>query len=550
LFADVAAFAVRLEALLSPSPTSAAQASAAMSPSSSPFVTEGVAPAPEADDRRDAAPNLPEDAPSKDTPLSAAPPISDLVTPLGNAHTAHPSRMHAPDNTTASQPSRRHLTLQARDVASAVDGSPEMSASVQAAANFAPQPAIPVDTSPLGHAGMSTPDLQAASLIACGQPQSIQTQPLWSDESVAANSDGSPRIDVAPPPGAGVSQLATIENPRPFATGAPAAPMPHETETTRPTNSGAPVFYTAASPISDPIPHPPSLPGSAPVDPAALHEAPISDTAMQPPAQAAASANKIHATVPAAQLQAPAVPVSSNRLPAIAPQPAALPGEAASPVQSAAAQFAAPTNVKTQPAAFRSLPHAIDPGPVPNIFPAPVSAPSTTDAHSAQPAPAATALFSPQSTFAALDTATPLPSTLFTHAGLRHAEAGYLDPSLGWVGVRAEISGGALHAAVLPASPQAADILGAHLPALHTYVSQQHGIESTIDMSWQNNTNAGGGFQQSSHQDSYASAQDDPTASVPRSAPASVTPPGSFASFDAAGAPPPASGGRYISVLA
>jgi hypothetical protein len=538
LFADVAAFAVRLEALLSPSLTSAAQATApAMGPSSSTSVTEDVAPAPETGDGRDAAPNPLEDTHPKANPLSPVPPISDSVSPVRNAHTAHPGRMHPRDNTTASPASRRHSALQEQ--------------AVQAAANFAPQPAIPIDTPPLEHAHMSAPDLLAASLIGGGQPNPIQTQPLWSDETAAANSDGSPRIDVTPPPGASVSQLAAIENLRPFATGTPAALTTHETETTRPTNSGAPVFYTAASPIPDPIPHSPSLPGSAPVDPAALHEAPISDTAMQPPAQAATAANKIDASDPAAQPQAaPAEPVSSNRLRASAPQPAALPGEVTSAVQSAGAQFAASTNVKTQPAAFRSLPHATDPGPVLNVFPAPVSAPPTADAHSAQPAPATTAFFSPQSTFAALDTPTPSPSTLFTHAGLRHAEAGYLDPSLGWVGVRAEVSSGALHAAVLPASPQAADILGAHLPALHTYVSQQHGIESTIDMSWQNNTNAGGGFQQSSHQDPYPSAGDDPAASVPRPAPASVSPPGSFASFDAAGAPPPASGGRYISVLA
>jgi hypothetical protein len=41
-------------------------------------------------------------------------------------------------------------------------------------------------------------------------------------------------------------------------------------------------------------------------------------------------------------------------------------------------------------------------------------------------------------TFSALDIAGSMPASTWLHAGVRHAEAGYLDPSLGWVGVRAE----------------------------------------------------------------------------------------------------------------
>jgi len=185
------------------------------------------------------------------------------------------------------------------------------------------------------------------------------------------------------------------------------------------------------------------------------------------------------------------------------------------------------------------------------MFPAAASGLPSAETRSTQPAPqvGTGSLFS-QSTFAALDAATQPPSTVFTHAGARHAEAGYLDPSLGWVGVRAEVSGGALHAAVVPASSQAADVLGAHLPALHAYVSQQHGLESTIDMSWQHDANTGSGFQQSSQQDRHSSAGEDAKGSIPGSPPASAAQPSFLVSFDAAGASSLASGGRYISVLA
>lgn len=70
----------------------------------------------------------------------------------------------------------------------------------------------------------------------------------------------------------------------------------------------------------------------------------------------------------------------------------------------------------------------------------------------------------------------------WTHAGRTHAEVGYQDPSLGWVGVRAEVSGGAVHATVVPQSSEAAQVLGRHLHGLHTYLSENRTPVETLSL--------------------------------------------------------------------
>lgn len=77
-------------------------------------------------------------------------------------------------------------------------------------------------------------------------------------------------------------------------------------------------------------------------------------------------------------------------------------------------------------------------------------------------------------TFAALDSASALPAQVWTQTGTRHAEAGFHDATLGWVSVRADLSGGGVHAALVPSSPAAAVELGRHLDGLHSYLAEQH----------------------------------------------------------------------------
>src|SRR6202000_1105373 len=59
-------------------------------------------------------------------------------------------------------------------------------------------------------------------------------------------------------------------------------------------------------------------------------------------------------------------------------------------------------------------------------------------------------------TFAALDADPGPAASTWTHTSPRQVEAGYQDPSLGWVSVRADLTPGGLHASVVPNSPEAA----------------------------------------------------------------------------------------------
>jgi hypothetical protein len=56
--------------------------------------------------------------------------------------------------------------------------------------------------------------------------------------------------------------------------------------------------------------------------------------------------------------------------------------------------------------------------------------------------------------FAALDQEHAGPPGTWIHAGAHHAEAGYLDPALGWIGVRADAAATGVHAALVPASAE------------------------------------------------------------------------------------------------
>ena len=105
------------------------------------------------------------------------------------------------------------------------------------------------------------------------------------------------------------------------------------------------------------------------------------------------------------------------------------------------------------------------------------STPATTNIGSAG-AQAATA----QDTFAALDAGTAVGAPNWVHAGGRQAEAGFEDPALGWVSVRADLSAGGVHAAVVPGSTEAAQALSGHLAGLSAYLSEEHTPVATLTM--------------------------------------------------------------------
>lgn len=89
---------------------------------------------------------------------------------------------------------------------------------------------------------------------------------------------------------------------------------------------------------------------------------------------------------------------------------------------------------------------------------------------------------SEKDTFAALDSAATGPQTTWIHADAHHAEAGYLDPALGWVSVRADGTATGLHAALIPGSPEAASALGNQLPGLNAFMAEHQGHTATITL--------------------------------------------------------------------
>ena len=88
----------------------------------------------------------------------------------------------------------------------------------------------------------------------------------------------------------------------------------------------------------------------------------------------------------------------------------------------------------------------------------------------------------PRETFEALDSESAVGKPAWVHAGARRAEAGFEDPSLGWVGVRAESGGGRVHAEVVSGSSEAAQALSGHLAGLNAYLAEHHAQVDSIEV--------------------------------------------------------------------
>jgi len=103
----------------------------------------------------------------------------------------------------------------------------------------------------------------------------------------------------------------------------------------------------------------------------------------------------------------------------------------------------------------------------------------------------------------------------WVHAGAQHAEAGYEDPNLGWVGVRADLSTGSVHASVVPGSADAAQVLGTQMAGLNSYLNEHRSPVDTVTLSAPegrtigNATDQGGGMQQGSGQHTGQNAAQD-----------------------------------------
>jgi len=75
-----------------------------------------------------------------------------------------------------------------------------------------------------------------------------------------------------------------------------------------------------------------------------------------------------------------------------------------------------------------------------------------------------------------------VPISRWTLAGIHRAEAGFEDPSLGWVSVRAQAGAGGIHAVVVPASDTAAQVLNTHLAGLNAHITTQYEHLSTVTL--------------------------------------------------------------------
>jgi hypothetical protein len=84
--------------------------------------------------------------------------------------------------------------------------------------------------------------------------------------------------------------------------------------------------------------------------------------------------------------------------------------------------------------------------------------------------------------FTTLDSGSTTGAPTWVHAGTQHAEAGFQDPALGWVGVRADVSGGSVHASVVPNSTDAAQALSSQLSGLNSYLSEHHTEVETVTL--------------------------------------------------------------------
>jgi hypothetical protein len=137
-------------------------------------------------------------------------------------------------------------------------------------------------------------------------------------------------------------------------------------------------------------------------------------------------------------------------------------GETAVPPLVAAepSSIAAPAGLRTPEAA--------------HIYAAPAGSPS----QSAAPAIATSA----SDTFAALDRGSALGAPSWTHAAGQHAEAGFEDPALGWVGVRADLNPSGVHATLVPSSTDAAQALSGHIAGLSSHLAEQQAHVASLSM--------------------------------------------------------------------
>ncbi len=103
-------------------------------------------------------------------------------------------------------------------------------------------------------------------------------------------------------------------------------------------------------------------------------------------------------------------------------------------------------------------------------------------------------------TFATLDDIDNRTALNWVHAGTRHAEAGFEDPTLGWIGVRADQSGGGVHATLVPTTAEGAQALGSQMDGLNAHLTESHTALASLSLGSTESREGGAGSDQGFNQ--------------------------------------------------
>ncbi|MGA7857956.1 MAG: hypothetical protein WCA11_08525, partial [Terracidiphilus sp.] len=102
--------------------------------------------------------------------------------------------------------------------------------------------------------------------------------------------------------------------------------------------------------------------------------------------------------------------------------------------------------------------------------------------------------------FSTMDSESGSLAPMWIHAGARQAEAGFQDPALGWVGVRAQADTSGIHAVLVPGSADSAQTLSSHLAGLNDYLQHHEASVQTVTMGSPESHQTGFGMDQGAGQ--------------------------------------------------
>jgi hypothetical protein len=118
-------------------------------------------------------------------------------------------------------------------------------------------------------------------------------------------------------------------------------------------------------------------------------------------------------------------------------------------------------------------------------------------------------------TFAALDAEPGNSTPTWIHAGAQHAEAGFNDPALGWVGVRADTGPGGVHAAIVSGSADATQTLSSHMAGLNAHLAAEQVSVESLRLDTATGHGGQGAMQQGTAQNNEQGAQQSNTGAAP-----------------------------------